>query len=247
MGSESAKALAKELGVLRIYPYSSRYRYKPRHLIINWGCGNTEHLSTIPKEAWLNHPEYVNIAINKIKSLNCFRQADVPHPQFTTNKFIAQHWVEENNVVYCRTLLQGKGGADIVIANSTDSLVTAPLYTLGIKTKTEYRVHVFNGEVVDYVKKARRRGERPSHQIRNYSKGWVFVREGVQLPEACKKASIAAVQALGLHFGAVDVATISDDETEVLVFEVNTACGFKYGSTTCNAYSSAILNYIERI
>jgi glutathione synthase/RimK-type ligase-like ATP-grasp enzyme len=59
-----------------------------------------------------------------------------------------------------------------------------------------------------------------------------------------KKESIKAVKALGLDFGAVDIATIKGtDGQECCIYEVNTACGMQ--GTTLEKYTQAIRGYLD--
>lgn len=240
MGSQSANVLAKELGCKRVYP-NRKYKYRMHHDIINWGSSIVPEWYT-PYVHYINTPWSVKTASNKAHTLNSFRLAGVSSPEFTTDISIAKEWIDANHIVYCRTNLTGNSGEGIVISDSYDTLVNAPLYTRGIASVHEYRVHVFNGEVIDYVKKATRRGEdKPSKLIRNYAKGWVFVREGITLSDEIIQESIKAVRSLGLHFGAVDVCIDADNIP--YVFEVNTAPGLQ--GSTIQAYAKAIRKYLS--
>lgn len=240
MGSASAKVLAQQLECKRVYS-NRKYRYRMHHDILNWGSS--------VKPAWdnkyvhyINSPCNVKIASNKYHTLNKFRLHDVSLPVFTTDINVAKEWIDANHLVYCRTNLTGNSGKDIVISDSYDALVNAPLYTKGVDADVEYRVHVFNGEVIDYVKKATRRGEdKPSHLVRNYAKGWVFIREGIILPDEIISEAIKAVRSIGLCFGAVDIATIHGGG--VCVYEVNTAPGLQ--GSTIDAYVNAIHKYLS--
>jgi glutathione synthase/RimK-type ligase-like ATP-grasp enzyme len=214
---------------------------------INWGSSSIG-LSTIPfSYDFLNHPFNVSLASNKLLTLNQFRAYGVSCPEFTTDIEEAEYWADSESDVYCRTLLAGKGGEGIIVATNSEELVDAPLYTKRVNVGKEYRVHVFNGEVIDYAKKGRKRDseERASHLIRNYAKGWVFIRENIQLPESVREESCKAVESLGLLFGAVDVCTRKNQESQAVVFEVNSAPGFSEGSTTVKAYADAIRKYLS--
>lgn len=128
---------------------------------------------------------------------------------------------------------------------STDSLeeCDAPLYVKYIKKQQEYRVHVFNGSVIDVQRKMRRTDtptEEVNWKIRNHSNGFIFGREGVELPTSATDMCVAAVQAIGLDFGAVDVIYNERSDT-YYVLEVNTACGLI--GTTLDKYKTAILEY----
>lgn len=57
--------------------------------------------------------------------------------------------------------------------------------------------------------------------IKNLSHGYVFKTPEKDLNKSRKEAAIAAVEALGLDFGAVDM--VVDEEGKEFVLEVNTA------------------------
>lgn len=217
-------------------------------LIINWG--STRQLpwneSSIPYLIhMLNHPLRVQISGNKLKSFDKLSSVDFQYlPEYTINKEVARQWILEGATVFCRTLLRSKGGGGIALANSEEALVDAPLYTKAFNTKSEYRVHVFRGEVIDFTKKGRRSGEQPNRLIRNYSNGWVFIRNGIELPEVVKECSLRAVELLGLDFGGVDVGYNSQDNTACF-FEINTAPGLQ--GSTLTKYAEAIKEYLTTI
>lgn len=115
----------------------------------------------------------------------------------------------------------------------------------------EYRVHIFRGTSIDFVQKKRRNGAREQENyenfgryIRNHGDCWVFARSGVELPECAEREARAAVEALGLDFGAVDLL-VRDDRAYIL--EVNSAPGLDENGTTLTKYVEAISNYVNTI
>jgi len=243
MGSESARDLARALGIKRVFP-NGRYKYYNNHTIINWGSSTFPSWDRFNNVRYLNHPASVCNATNKKDALTLFERSEVPCPKFFTSKEAVIHYtvgIEEFPLVYCRKTLTGHSGSGIVLANSVSELVNAPLYTLGFPTRREYRVHVFRDRVIDYAKKSCRDGERPNKLIRNFANGWIFRRGGVELPEQVGQVAIKAVKALGLDFGAVDI--VVDKEYNPCVLEVNTACGIK-GESTLASYTNAFKEYL---
>lgn len=117
------------------------------------------------------------------------------------------------------------------------TLPDAPLYTRAISNAGEYRVHVFNGQVILYQKKSRRVDEEGNvitpegeeADVRNLSSNWVYRTGNLRRLERVELLAIDAVRALGLDFGAVDI--IMDGEGAVYVLEVNTAPGLGNTST----------------
>lgn len=238
MGSKSGKTLAGALGAKRVYP-DRKYKPKRTHLIVNWGS------STCPnwRGIMLNTPHNVGNACNKAKTLNIlFRQGMEEIPEFTDSTEVAQQWIDNGFQVFGRQTLTGHSGNGIIIFDS-ETITTdkeCPLYTKAVKKDKEYRVHVFNGTVIDYQQKKKRLGhEGGITGIRNFANGWIYARNEVELPEDVKAASIKAVNLLGLDFGAVDVCSVKGGG--VCIFEVNTACGLE--GTTIDKYVEAIRSY----
>ena len=250
MNSTSAKLLARTLGILRVTP---RYRKKSRDFIINWG-------STQPMNCDMNQPSAVAIATNKLLSFNRWREAGFEDiPQFTTDVNQAKAWIEDNlGKVYCRTLLTSREGNGIVVAETVDQLVHAPLYTLQTKCKYEYRVHVFNGRVIDATIKRKRTTESTGStesddgrvrsvsgtsynpEIRNHNNGWVFCRSNFELPQSVGESATRSCAVLDLNFGAVDIG-FRERDGKCFVYEVNTAPGIT--GTTLERYTTAIRDY----
>jgi glutathione synthase/RimK-type ligase-like ATP-grasp enzyme len=160
---------------------------------------------------------------------------------YTTIKGEALFWIENGKKVVCRTLLTGHSGNGIVIASTAEEVVEAPLYTEFINKDKEFRVHVFNGAIIDFQQKKKRNGVEANGDIRNHGNGWVYARSDVTLPPLVAEQSIKAVSSLRLDFGAVDICTSL--EGGVFVFEVNTAPGLE--GTTLAKYVEAIKKYEE--
>lgn len=237
-GSASARALSQELGALRIKHRNSRYRYRTGDVVINWG--STDH----DQPFTLNNSHAVELACDKLRCLRTLSEAGIPVPAFTITRNMARNWVEEGHKLVCRTLTRANSGRGIVMAETPDQIVDAPLYTQYIKKQDEYRVHVFNGQVIDVQRKMRRRDvpdDEVNWQIRNHSNGFIFGREGVAIPEYVHTRAIESIAALNLTFGAVDIIHNARQD-EYYVLEVNTAPGLT--GTTLTNYAEAIREYI---
>jgi len=231
LNSVSGRVLARALDTKRLRS-DGKYRAKWADIVINWGN------STIP--VWyariLNQPEAVKRSVNKLRTFSYLSDKGISTPEWKCNIQEAQQWAAEGHIVYCRTHLSGHSGSGIVIATTPDQVVPAPLYTKQVKASHEYRVHVFKGEVIDFQQKKRRNGAESNPLIRNHGNGYVYARNGVDLPDSTKHTAIAAVAALGLDFGAVDIAYVEDNDTSY-VYEVNTAPGLV--GTTISKYTEA--------
>lgn len=240
--SESARALAREMGVRMIRRTNSRYTRRPSDVIINWG--NPLAYATINKPAAVAH------AIDKRATYAMLEEAGVPTVEYTDDKNEAWEWIMNDQRVLVRTSLRASQGKGITAHSLEGTKWTHDAYTMASGATyvkvfgrnpqhvTEYRVHVVNGQVIDYAQKKRRSNyeQRPNPYIRSWGNGWVFARSGVVLPAAVNEAAREAVEALELDFGAVDVA--SDRNGGVCVYEVNTAPGLE--GSTLTAYADAL-------
>ena len=236
--SAGARELARAVGGRRIRTQRSQYVYRPSHLVVNWGSSRCPY-------PCLNSPMAVARASNKLSAFYSLRDHNVSIPEFTTHFNEAARWLEEGNTVVSRMTLTGRGGAGIIIttpgAQSGEEQIlpdNAPLYVKYVKKQHEYRVHVFDREVIDIQQKRRIRGAEVNNQIRNHMNGWVFARNDIDAPSySVLDAALTACRALGLDFGAVDVIWNSRYQ-QAYVLEVNTAPGLE-GTTVVN-YSNAI-------
>lgn len=231
MGSRSARALARAFRAKRVRP-NGRYRPRYQDMVVNYGS------VIVPR--WIDHhrlrvlkntPNAVTLAQNKLLTFNVLQNVARCVP-FTGQQELAKAWVRKGFKVVCRKLLRASEGRGIVIARTEDEVVRAPLYTKYIAKEQEYRVHVFDGQVI-HVQQKRRSREQERNQdeklVRNHRNGWVFCVQGVEAPEDVKAQAIASVRGLGLDFGAVDIV-VSKKDGLAYVLEVNTAPGIE-GST----------------
>lgn len=241
IGSQSAKLIAQGLGALRCNPLRTSFRPRIGDVLINWGCSYNPFPYPI---TMLNKYSAVAIASNKIKALAWMDREGVSIIPFTQDKEQAIQWIEEGSYIYERHTLHGHGGSGIRVVHSVDDLTvgtSVQLYTKGIPIRREYRVHVFDGKVIEHVQKRRRLDANPntvSDYVRNHTQGWVFVKNGFDYLPEVEEQAINAVQALGLDFGAVDVIT-EKHTGNVYVLEVNTACGFDPNGSTLQKYITA--------
>lgn len=243
MGSASAKALAQALNCKRIKREGSRYRPRESDLVLNYGATTLPTGLQLNGNAILNKPEAVHVAANKLHTFTRFGMVGISTPRWTTELDVASEWKDAGMVVVARTKLTGHSGEGIVIARGDDELPTAPLYVEYVPKKEEYRVHVFNGEVIDVQRKMRKRDVpdgQVNWQVRNLSGGFVYGREGVALREEAQHLAVDAVLALGLDFGAVDII-YNERRDAYYVLEVNTAPGLT--GTTLERYVDAVRRF----
>lgn len=238
MGSESARELARRLGVLRI----KGHKILPRNTtVINWGRSELP-LRTRGAVTVLNKPEAVDKARNKLTALTILKSRGVNVPEFTTSVDVVRGWLSEESFAYGRKYVESQQGKGIVIitADSYD-IPRLPLYTKAISKAYEFRVHVAGSTVIDFSKKKRRSGGESNPYIKNSDNGWVFCRQDEVLPDMVRQEAIKAVSALGLNFGAVDVL-FKERDSKVFVLEVNTAPGLE--GTTLDRYSEYFRRFV---
>ena len=193
--SGGAKRLGQRAGILRATAKQVR-RHGDFDIIINWG--RTERRF---KGEYLNPPERVAIASNKLDAARKFEEAEVSQPAFTDDREVAQGWLSDGQTVLGRTLLRASGGRGIVVCSKEAGveLPKAPLYTRYVPKKDEYRVHIFKGEVIDVQQKRRRTDipdDRVNWQIRNHDNGFIYARSDVAPRDCILSAAKSAVAAL---------------------------------------------------
>jgi glutathione synthase/RimK-type ligase-like ATP-grasp enzyme len=230
-GSKSAKALAEATGGKVLKHVGSKYKPRAGDVVINWGSGNVPRFAPATT---LNAE--VNDASCKLASFRRFSAAEVRVPEWWTDR--AEIQLGQFPIV-CRKVLRGHSGNGIVIANTPEELVNAPLYTQYVKKKDEYRVHVMGGAAFFIQRKARKLDvAEPNWQVRNLEGGFVFVETVVDdVPNDVIDQSVAAIEALNLDFGGVDVMW-NEREEKAYVLEVNTACGLE--DRTAERYADQI-------
>lgn len=237
-GARELQATLRSRGIptLRVKE-DGKYRPREGDLIINWGNPRTP--------VWyqgghiLNPPANVRVASSKLDFLRWVQNEALTVPEWTQDRAVAYQWINEGSVVVARTLLRASGGRGIVLCNTPEELVDAPLYTKYVKKAAEYRIHVFEHEVIDIQQKRRRRdfeGE-VDNKVRNYDRGWVFCREDVDCPQDVLYEATAAVSRCGLSFGAVDVIW-NQHYQKAYVLEVNTSPGLE--GTTVIKYADKV-------
>lgn len=235
-GSASAKSLAEALGIRRVRQEGASLNLRGDFLI-NWGC------SSITREfrnaRLLNTPEAVGRAINKLTAFELMDEADVNIPDITTERADANQWIADGKIVVCREKLSSYGGAGIVIAETLEQVVDAPLYTQYIPKEQEYRIHVMRGNVFFVQRKARKMDvpdDQVNWKVRNLEGGFIYANQNVEVDEEARILATRAVSAVGLDFGAVDVV-FNQSRNKYYVLEINTACGLS--GTTLDKYVEA--------
>lgn len=167
-------------------------------------------------------------------------------PEYTTNIYQAQGWLDGECTIVERHILNANSGKGIRLVEPGEELQQCPLYVRYIPKKQEYRVHVCAGKAVDIQRKARRKeveDDAINWKIRNHDNGFIFARnEGHEVPADVSVQAIKACESIGLDFGAVDVI-FNEKEQKAYVLEVNTAPGLS--GTTLEGYVERLKKLIN--
>lgn len=266
-----AKLVEAGIRTLRVHP-DGRYRPRQNDVIINWGNSHEPNWSMDINRTFLNTPHAVGLAANKLNTFRRLTERNVPTIPWTTDPSVAREWMQvyvrhelnshsgagieivelEHDIERVALVdeLRRNGYndfADQVMAEVAENRMEVPdaeLYTKSINNHGEYRVHVFNGEIIDYRKKSRHYDDEPTEEqkaIRTLGNGWVYRANHLERLERIEQLAIQAIDALDLDFGAVDI--IKDAEGNVFVLEVNTAVGMD--DHTLSNYTTKILETIH--
>lgn len=260
LGSASAKALQEELRqgitipVLLVKKSSTKYQPRWTDYVINWGCSaDWDFISLDNKDGNQTATDKLKTfqAISSYNVLNPMYQINIP--EWTDNWETAFDWFLAGDLVVGRLTLSGHSGEGICLYHEDDVLGDATfdpehlckLYTKYKKKKNEYRVHIFNGEVIDITQKKKRKdAEFVDTKIRNHKNGWVYAREGITIPDDLEQQALNTIQAVDLKFGAVDLIW-NEHENKSYVLEVNTAPGLV--GTTLSKYVDAFVKDINNV
>lgn len=183
-------------------------------------------------------PVHFHNGVDKVEQFQRFREGKLSAPK---------HCLEPSGIadfsfkrVVARTLTNSSEGRGIVVFEKGETPPRAPLYTEYIPKKKEFRVHVWNNEVIDVVEKRKRRnhsGERDDY-VRNTANGYVFCRDNIIEPADIRDLALGAVRAINRTYGAVDIVW-TEKLNKCFVLEVNSRPGME--GTTVEKYANAIL------
>ena len=177
---------------------------------------------------------------DKITQYEWFNAHEVPGLPFTKDPTQVGQWLANGATVVARTLTQSSEGKGIVLLEEGAEVVSAPVYTLYLPKKKEYRVHIFKDQVVAVLEKRRKKGTTGETKIRNTANGYVFCRENVEEPEGIRELALKASKVTNSDFKGVDIG-YNVKKNQLFVIEVNSAPGFE--GTTVKDYANAITNY----
>jgi len=183
--------------------------------------------------------------IDKCNQYRWFVSNGVRCPEFTFERGVACDWLAAGNIVFCRTLTRASEGRGIVVAETVDQLVDAPVYTKYTKKKREFRVHIFKDKIVQVVEKRRRsgwQGERDV-RIRNTANGYVFCRNVDNEPAGLRELALQASRVTSSDFRGVDIG-YNELKNQLFVIEVNSAPGVE--GSNVDDYVNTIVEYYQQ-
>ena len=246
-GSASVASLREHITDSRVIRVTnSKFVGNPSKKVVNWGSSRLD--PEIEKCNLLNYPSDVRKASNKRRFFDTVKES-VSIPEYTDNFEEALNWLEEGNKVVSRETLTGSGGEGVVVLVDQEmwdnyNHDSCQMYVKYIPKKQEYRIHIFNGKVIDVQRKAIRSGssvESVNFLIRNRANGFIFTRgDSDKVPKDVVVQAIKSIEVLGLDFGSVDVVW-NEYRDKAYVLEVNTASGLEGSSV--NNYAQAIAEY----
>jgi len=172
---------------------------------------------------------------DKIAQYSFFQNSGINALEFTTSKQEAMEW---EGTVVCRTLTKASEGKGIVIAESPDEIINAPVYTKYKKKKKEFRVHILRDTVVCVLEKRRKKGTVGDTKVRNTANGYVFCSQDVIEPKGIRELALAASKVTTSDFKGVDIGW-NEKKQELFVIEVNSAPGIE--GSNVDKYVSAIV------
>lgn len=228
-GQTLSEALKDKMGSAFV-SLKSLVKVRPQagDILVRWGSTRREDKDNAFTKV-VNSASAILRNTNKLRSLSLFQRAGLNVARFYTNKRDIQKFPvlgrDKNH----------HGGLDIVMIqgnpilrlNNFSKIPNKDFYVEYIPSKVEYRVHVFDEKIIRVTKKVFRghdRDGKPITQkgtIKNDTYGWGHQNIEIdEFPREFRKDAIAAVKAIGLDFGAVDML-ISAENGKPYILEVN--------------------------
>ena len=231
--SNGARALASEMGILRVRP--ERMRVLRRYsTYINWGCD----LSDVPVRRG------VTVLNRDTSAARSKIQAFSINPEYSPPWSITPKRFSPITLARRDGLSSGRG---IQVVRDADPLPEdgVDFYCKYIKKEAEYRIHVVLGKVIFSQQKRRRSNtdqDADQRLIRSHANGWVFCENTISwksddVKQAALDGAVESVYNLGLDFAAVDLI-VERGTDNVYVLEANSRPGLESTALT-RAYAAA--------
>lgn len=121
-GSRSVRILKDSLEAMSIRLRGSRYQPRDNHIIINWGNSRLPQWWGQSYALYINNPESVAVATNKLTALQELQAKGVPTVSFTSDTDEAQTWLDNGSKVFVRNKLDGHSGEGLVVFKPQENL-----------------------------------------------------------------------------------------------------------------------------
>ncbi len=234
--SKTGKDLLRKFATISTKALKKRTNKRFRaDLVLRWG--STESFPRLTSRVELNTLEAVKNASDKLVMMQKLVEAGIPTPEIS---------FRFDNSTYFNDLRNEEGKFYVRGANQevryTDSVRPGDLYVSKAvpNKRREYRVHVFDGKVMEIYEKVPNEGNENarickahncSFQLRN--------KDNCRLSLADQQVCIDAVNALGLTFGGVDC--LRDRDQNIFISEVNSSPALN--SLNIERYFEKIMEY----
>lgn len=202
-------------------------------VVLRWG--SSEEFSRLTSRLELNTLQAVNTTSNKLEMMKTLVSANIKTPEVLfdlSNSEIVDTYRDDCGGFYIRGSNQEIRYDDALKAG--DLYVSKPI----LNKRREYRVHVFNGEVIAVYEKIPLEDDIKLYKSYNCKFSIVDITRS-RLSVDDLNVCIGAVNALGLLFGGVDLIRTKDQE--VFVSEVNSAPSLN--GTNIDRYVNKITEY----
>lgn len=253
--SQTAKSIADSVGGVLL---GRNTHFPSKKLVINYGHAKPYNVVDVrafkSDTRFINFGQDVKLVGNKLLTFRRLQNVlGVNIPEFTESRDTAFSWIQSGSIVLGRGEIRGSAGRGITVHRSTNcasvnDLPSVPLFVKYIRKQKEFRVHVFNGQIVDVQEKRRTRNverDQDDKLIRSHLRGWTFCRQDIVEPEGLREQALAAVSAFeGLDFAGVDIIW-NERENRCYVLEINTAPGME--GTTLNNYVNLFKTEAEKV
>jgi len=196
----------------------------------------------------VNDPMYVSAATNKLMFFSSMEAEGLLNEivPYTTNLNDVKAWLADGKRVVARHILSGHSGQGIeILEGSMPEGYSAPLYTLYVPKKHEYRVHCWSGGVFDVQQKKRKADvayDDVDWKVRNLAGGFIYAREELSIPSCVTDVALKVFEATNLDFGAVDII-YQEGKDRAYALEINTAPGLS--GTTLDKYVEMFKRILE--
>ncbi len=207
-------------------------------VVLRWG--STESFSRLRSRLELNSLEAVTNASNKKRMMEILVASGIPTPKIlfspsTQSTEVVDEYRDDSGGFFIR-------GANQEVRYD-DEVRTGDLYvSMSVENKRrEYRVHVFNGEVIAIYEKIPNDPENTKLFKAHNCHFELKNKDNCKLNLANQQVCIDAVNRLGLLFGGVDV--LRDKDKNIFISEVNSAPALN--STNIDRYITKITEYVN--